>query len=615
MTEKPVSDANTTDAASSDEVRGADVTASQAGGPADVARPPLRPLRSWPAALLLVGLWTVSWLPRFFEEAAPPIMMAGMMGPLLFVLLILVWWVFLSRATVAEKVLGLLGLALIITVTSLLADKSIQGFGMVIYALPCGITAFAAGLVLLGRMTSRKRTWIALLAALFAFGFWDLVRTDEIWGDFQTARSWRWEPTAEERFLASLDERQVAGEGEPPAEISAAIDDAPWPAFRGPKRRGVQPGVVLSENWQTRPPRELWRVRIGPGWSSFSVADDRLFTQEQRGDEEVVSCYDASTGTQLWVHADQSRFWEAVGGAGPRATPTLHQGMLFALGAKGLLNRLDPATGEQIWEADINADAGREPPTWGYASSPLVTHDVVIVHAGGDGDKGLLAYDVEAGELRWSVPAGDHSYSSPQLSELDGRTCVLMLTNQGLTFVDPAEGKLLGQYDWRFAGYRVVQPLVVGESSVLLGTPMGTGTRRIEVRFRDDELVAEQEWTSRRMNPYYNDYVAHEGYLYGFDNNIFACVDLETGERVWKQGRYGNGQVLLLPDADQLLVTSEDGELVLLRATPDTHEELARYQVLEGRTWNHPVLVGNRLYVRNGEEAACYEMPLAKNET
>ena len=109
----------------------------------------------------------------------------------------------------------------------------------------------------------------------------------------------------------------------------------------------------------------------------------------------------------------------------------------------------------------------------------------------------------------------------------------------------------------------------------------------------------------------YNDYVAHKGYLYGFDNNIFACVDLENGERKWKRGRYGNGQVLLLPDGDQLLVISEDGEIVLLRATPEKLTELAKHRVLEGRTWNHPVLVGSRLYVRNGEEAACFEMPLA----
>jgi hypothetical protein len=185
-----------------------------------------------------------------------------------------------------------------------------------------------------------------------------------------------------------------------------------------------------------------------------------------------------------------------------------------------------------------------------------------------------------------------------------------MLTNDGITLVDPVDGSLLGEHDWEFNGYRVVQPLVVENSSILLGSPMGTGTQRIEVRWDGAQFICEESWTSRGMNPYFNDYVMHDGYLYGFDNNIFACVDLNTGKRMWKRGRYGNGQVLLLPSGDQLLVISEQGEVVLLRATPEKLSEIARYKVLEGRTWNHPVLVGNRLYVRNGEEAGCFEVPL-----
>ena len=300
-----------------------------------------------------------------------------------------------------------------------------------------------------------------------------------------------------------------------------------------------------------------------------------------------------------------------MGGAGPRATPTLSNRSLFALGAKGHLNRLDPLTGRQVWQRDINKDANREPPQWGYASSPLITNDLVIVYAGGPKDKGVLAYDVESGDLRWSSPAGDHSYSSPQLSELCGISCVLMLTNEGLTFVDAADGRLLGKHDWEYLGYRVVQPLVIDDSSVLLGTGMGTGTQRIEVSLKGRQFATQKDWISRRMNPYFNDYVAHDGHLYGFDNKIFACLDLATGERKWKKGRFGHGQVLLLPDRDQLLVISEDGELVLVRATPENLTELARHQVLTGRTWNHPVLVGKRIYVRNGEEAACFEVPTA----
>jgi outer membrane protein assembly factor BamB len=537
-------------------------------------------------------------------------MMSRFMGPLVCAGLIVLWWLLLSRASLKEKALGLIGLVTIVIVTTLLADKSIRGIGTMIFAVPWGISGFAVALICLARAKSTRRTWLALLAALVCFGFWDLVRADDWFaGSFRTVWSWRWEPTAEDRLLQSIASRSRA---ENPASADVALRplaEPEWPGFRGPHRRGVQPGIVLGEDWDVEPPREVWRVAVGPGWSSFSVAGNRLFTQEQRGEYEVVVCYDADSGAEIWVHQDKSRFWEAIGGAGPRATPTLSDGSLFALGATGILHRLDPLTGDQVWQRDINIDAGREPPTWGYASSPLITDSVVIVYAGGPKDKGVLAYDVDTGEPRWSSPAGDQSYSSPQLSELCGISSILMLTNEGLTFVDSADGTLLGKHDWEFQGYRVVQPLVVADSSVLLGTAMGTGTQRIEVSLDGRNFATREGWISRRMNPYYNDYVAHNGYLYGFDNNIFACVDLTTGERKWKKGRYGNGQVLLLPDRDQLLVISEDGELVLLRATPEKLIELARHRVFTGRTWNHPVLVGNRVYVRNGEEAACFEVP------
>jgi len=187
---------------------------------------------------------------------------------------------------------------------------------------------------------------------------------------------------------------------------------------------------------------------------------------------------------------------------------------------------------------------------------------------------------------------------------------VLILTNDGVGFVDPENGNVLGNHEWEFENYRVVQPLVLDAASMLLGTPMSTGTRRIDVQWNGEQFVTEARWTSNRMKPYFNDFVVHKGFLYGFDNNIFACVDVRDGKKKWKRGRYGNGQVLLLPSSDQLLVLSEQGELVLLRARPEKSIELGRHQALSGRTWNHPVVVGNRLYIRNGEEAACYEMAI-----
>ncbi len=561
-------------------------------------------LRVWPAILLLVVMWMLRNFP--FQEASMLAMTSRFMVPLACSGLLILWWLFLSRASWKEKLAGLAGLAAIAVVSTMIADKSIRGFGTLMFAIPWGISAFALFLVVF--RGAAYRCGLGLLGAVLGFGYWDLVRTDEIRGDFAVSQSWRWEPTPEDRLVGRLAElettgRSLAEDWECPAEPE-------WPEFRGPARDGSQPAVVLAEDWDANPPEELWRRPVGPGWSSFSIAGGRLFTQEQRGEGEFVVCYSADSGDQIWAHEVKTRFWEVVGGAGPRATPTLSNCRLFSLGANGNLCCLDPVDGSLVWTRDIREDSQREPPQWGFASSPLVHNGLVIIHAGGEADRGILAYDSANGEPRWQVKSGDHSYSSPQAAMIGDAEYVLMLTNDGLSIVDPHSGELVSEYQWPYEGYRVVQPLVL-EDSILLGSAMGGGTRRIRLATDGDDLTSELEWETSRMNPYYNDYVAHNGSLYGFDNNIFACVDLETGERQWKRGRYGNGQVLLLPAGEQLLVISEDGELVLLRATPDAHEELTRVSVLDGRTWNHPVLVDDRLYVRNAEEAACFRMPLA----
>jgi outer membrane protein assembly factor BamB len=256
----------------------------------------------------------------------------------------------------------------------------------------------------------------------------------------------------------------------------------------------------------------------------------------------------------------------------------------------------------------LRADADREPPIWGFASSPLVVNDLVIVHAGGEGNRGVLAYDAERGELRWGAPAGGHSYSSPQLLTVAGAPSIVIVTDAGLSLIDPADGAVLFRYAQK-SEYRILQPLLVSEFSLLMNSRFD-GTSRLDLGRKDGKLSGRERWASRFMKSDFSDYVAHQGYLYGFDISILACIDLETGQRRWKGGRYGHGQVLLLPDAGQLLVTAETGDLVLVRADPERLDEIARIKVLQGKTWNHPVLVGTRLYLRNSQEAVGLELPV-----
>jgi outer membrane protein assembly factor BamB len=345
---------------------------------------------------------------------------------------------------------------------------------------------------------------------------------------------------------------------------------------------------------------ELWRRPIGPGWSSFAVRGDLVYTQEQRGEDEVVTCYRATTGEPVWRHRDGARFWESNAGAGPRATPTLRDGRVYTFGATGILNVLDADTGAVVWSRDAAADTGAAVPMWGFASSPLVLDEIVVVATAGT----LVAYDRSSGEVRWQGPDGGDGYSSPHLATLDGVPQVLLLGGSGVTSVAPDDGTLLWQHPW--SGFPIVQPALTVGGDLLIGTQEGVG--RVAVARGSEGWTVGERWISTALKPYYNDFVVHGGHAFGFDGRILACIDLENGERQWKGGRYGYGQLVLLADQDLLLVLSEKGELALVAATPDGFSEIARRPAIEGKTWNHPVLVGGVLLARNGEEMVAFRV-------
>jgi outer membrane protein assembly factor BamB len=353
----------------------------------------------------------------------------------------------------------------------------------------------------------------------------------------------------------------------------------------------------------------LWRRPIGPGWSSFAVSGNLLYTQEQRGGDEVVSCYRMTSGEPVWRHRDATRFWESNAGAGPRGTPTLSNARVYSFGGTGILNVLDAVSGAVVWSRNAAADVHANTPMWGFSSSPLVVGDIVVVAAGGK----LAAYDVATGAPRWTGGGGGFSYSSPHLATLDGVEQVVFMSGPGTTSVAPATGKVLWKYAWE--GGAIVQPAVTDDGDVLVNTVNmngGLGLRRISIAHESGRWTASERWTSIGLKPYFNDFVLHKGHAYGFDGSILSCIDLQDGTRKWKGGRYGNGQLLLLADQDLLLVLSEEGDLALVKATPDQFTEVARFpQVLEGKTWNHPVVVRDVLLVRNDHEMAAFRLSSA----
>jgi outer membrane protein assembly factor BamB len=567
--------------------------------------------RLWIGVVIVALQWLVITVPGWIAPATMIQFMAMLCGPIIAAVAFAAWWLFGSRLAWKDRWLGLLICAAVGTATFFLYHPSLGMFGLIMRALPAVTTAWVIWLLVTPFLSWQVRRAGLLVVFVLAWGYFTLLRLDGITGDTSATIQYRWIPTAEEVFLSL---KGAAGYESKPVLDTApalltALQPGDWPGFRGPQRDGRLAGVRIATDWQQRPPQQVWRHRLGPGWSSFAVVGTRLFTQEQRGADELVVCYDIRSGAELWTHTDSARFTEVLGGPGPRATPTFHDGRIYAQGATGLLNCLDAATGSLFWSLDIVADSGAKVPQWGFASSPLVVDGVVTVFAGGPDDKSVLGYHASSGKLAWSAGQGQLSYCSTHLAHLGGGQQLLIATDAGLTAFDPARGTVLWQHQWAVANMpRIVQPALVDGSDLLIGTGMGVGTRRLHLGREGDAWVAQEVWTSKALKPYYNDLVLHQGNIYGFDGIFFKCVNLEDGKEKWRTRGYGNGQVLLLADQDLLLVLSEKGEVALLEANPAAHKELARFQAIEGKTWNHPVVAQGNLFVRNGEEMACYRL-------
>jgi outer membrane protein assembly factor BamB len=563
-----------------------------------------KPLRLWPGVLAVVLQW-LAWLvlPIVVPEALLYGVLGGVFGG---TLAVLVWWLFFSRAPWVERAAAVVLMPAALFATSYIVHPSIangmMGMMLPMYAIPVLCLALVCGAIAGRRLSSGPRRAVMVAAILLACGVFTLVRTGGMTGDGDSDIHWRWAQTPEERLLALAGNEPMAPRSSP----TAAKTGAGWPGFRGPHRDGMARDVQIATDWSKSPPVELWRRPVGPGWSSFAVGGDLFYTQEQRGDDEVVACYNLTTGQPIWMHHDAARFWESNAGAGPRATPTLSNGRVYTLGATGIVNALDAMDGGVVWTRNAAADTSKKIPGWGFAGSPLVVDDLVIVAAAGR----LVAYDVATGHQRWLGPAGGAGYSSPHLATLDGVKHILLLNGDGVTSVAPATGTQLWTYAWDGDG--IVQPALTADGGVLIGSGSGmgggVGVRRIAVAHGAGGWTTEERWTSIGLKPYYNDIVTHKSHAFGFDGSLLACIDLADGKRKWKGGRYGHGQMILLPDQDLLLVLSEKGELALVAATPDQFTELVRLPAIKGKTWNHPVLVGDILLARNDQEMVAFRL-------
>ena len=572
-------------------------------------------LRLWPGAAIVAALWALRIWAQAGEASRTKFFIGYMIAPLAATAGLLLWWLLFSRVRWSDRALVAGVFAALAGAAVAICGQDFPLMALILYALPIVASAWVGWLIVSPWMAWPLRRWLLVGSLTLAFSTFTLLRVDGMDGAFRGTFNWRWTPTPEERLLAELSRSSAppAVSGPLAENVEQPIELGPgdWPGFRGANRDGRVSGIAIAADWKRTPPKKLWSRRIGPGWSSFAVVGKRLFTQEQRGDDELVVCYDADTGDERWQHAERTRFTEVVAGPGPRGTPLFHAGKLYAQGANGMLTCLKAATGEVVWTQDIAQDSGATIPQWGFSGSPLAAGGLVSVFAGGPSGKSVLAYDAETGKLAWAAGEGRHSYASTQAATLGGVEQILMSTDAGLISLTPESGKPLWVYEWKTDDVpRIVQPAILNETDILIGTGMGIGTRRIRVAHDGAKWPIDEVWTSKQFKPYYNDFVVHGDQLYGFDGSVLLCFDIERSKVCWRARGYGSGQVLLLADQGLLLVLAETGEAALVEAQPAKHVELSRIEALSGKTWNHPVIAHGRLHVRNGEEMACFELPV-----
>jgi len=451
-----------------------------------------------------------------------------------------------------------------------------------------------------------------------------LLRIERVSGDLVPELRLRWLPSRD-RLLPPVARGGTAGRPWEPTP-------ADFPRFLGPACTAAVEGPRLDPDWAGRPPRCSWRRPIGAGWSGFAVCGDHAVTLEQRGAEEVVSCRSVATGDAEWAVAVRGRHATVLGGIGPRSTPTIRDGVVYTTGATGWLHAIDGATGRVVWKKDVLLDLGIDPAAhaaavpWGRAGSPLVTDDLVIVPGGGPlavaGDGrgtavSLAAYDRRTGRRRWTAGDEQISYVTPILVTVAGREVVLVVNESRVVAYDPADGAERWGFEWpghsnSDASCSQAQPFE--PSSVFISKGYGVGA----AVFTADPVAADPPsfvtaWhRPGTLKTKFTNVTIHDGHAYGLSDGILECVRLTDGTRRWKRGRYGQGHVLRV--ADLLLVQAESGEVALVDCTPEGHRELARLAALDGQTWNNPALAGDRLLVRNAEEAACFIVPLSVAE-
>ena len=388
--------------------------------------------------------------------------------------------------------------------------------------------------------------------------------------------------------------------------VAAHVGRNYWTNFRGPNRDGRYDEMAVLTNWPAQGLSLVWKEPVGLGYASFTIADGRAYTIEQRRQQEVAAAYDVNTGRELWTQKWNAEYNDQTGD-GPRTTPTWDEGRLYALGATGELRCLDAKTGAVSWGKNILSDNQAQNLQWAMAASPLIVDDKVIVLPGGSAGKSVAAYNKMTGAPVWKSQNDRQAYVSPMLVTLGGRRQILVVSASRVFGLAPENGSLLWSQSWDTdMGINVSQPIIVDKNRFFISSGYGKGASVVEITGSGNSFTARTVWENINMKNKFNSSVLYEGHVYGLDEGILTCLEVNTGARKWKGGRYGYGQIILA--SGHLIVMSDSGEVALVKATPAEYSEVARFPALKGKTWNYPAIAGGRLFVRNATQMAAYKI-------
>jgi len=372
---------------------------------------------------------------------------------------------------------------------------------------------------------------------------------------------------------------------------------ADWPQWRGPERNGVSLEPVSA--WPAAGPRTLWRANVGTGFSSISICDGRVYTMGNSNEQDTVWCFDAGTGRLNWKHTYPAALGPQYYEGGPGSTPTIFSNHVFTISKWGDVFCLDAVKGSVVWQRDLRKE-GVQPNRWGFAGSPLVWKNLVILNAGRTG----TALDKDTGNIVWLSGTNATGYASPTLFKAAGKEAILIFAAKQLVAVEPETGRELWRVPWE-TGWDTNNPDPIVRDDSIFVSSYSHGCALIRVKSGGPEIV----YQNQELNNHLSSGVLKGDYVYAFHGEAhqaceLRCLDLRTGELKWTQKQPGLGSLLLA--RDKLLVLDEKGQLTLADASPKGFKALAQSQVLGGLCWTPPALANGQLYARNAKgELVC----------